>query len=223
MDTPQSSVLALAAALMPTTVLKRLAQVAGPRTDLSELPAVRLCLSSGQVLYGGLVCVGTEQGHEVAVLAGGQAANELVYVPVPNVVAVTVCDPVPFQDVLTEGRLGAPVGGPPVTRLTLRRDFASTDEFPLVVDWGALPDSPAVMPNLGLLLRELKAAVREVVADEIGRQAWAEIRSLRVEHRPGVALSVHRDADEVSVGADLAAGLPREPGSELQRQLNALL
>jgi hypothetical protein len=116
-----------------------------------------------------------------------------------------------------------PAIGDPVTRLGLRRDFPPSPEFPLDVDWDALPDSAEALANLARLLDGLRTAVAEVCADELGRRAWAAIAVLRVEHRTGTAVSVEAGPDALSVRADLTAALPRQLTDELRRQLNSVL
>ncbi|MEO3859619.1 hypothetical protein [Acrocarpospora sp. B8E8] len=219
---PSQPVLPMASvALAPAAVLRMLARAAG-QSGLGEddLPVVRVGLSNGQVVAGRLVLVGTDDGHEVVVLAP-DSGFALTYLSARDVVTVTVDDPRPFQDVLTGGALPPPATDSPVTRLSLRRGYAPTEEFPLQVDWEALPDS--ALHNLSQVLRELRAAAQEVAVDELGRQAWAQIRAVRVEHRLREPLSMRKDADVLLVVADLTAALPRGMGVELRRQFNILL
>jgi hypothetical protein len=207
-----------AVTLAPATLLRLLAGVA----SAGKLPAVSVHLSGGQILDGLLVRVGTDHGNEVVVLAG-EHTGQLGYVLLANVVAVEVAAPELFQDVLTGGRLPQPSTGEPITRLQLRRDFAPSAEFPLQVDWAALTDSGPLLANLGRLLAGLRETVRQVCADETGRRAWAQIRTLRVEHHEGAQPSVRLAPDGLSVQADLTAALPRDLVGELGRQFNDLL
>jgi hypothetical protein len=215
-NAPRDGLSQLAEALAPATVLRRLADGAG------EAPEVGLHLAGGQVLAGRPVRVDTDRGQEVVVLAGGRG-GPLTYALLASVVAVEVREPERVQDVLTGGRLPPPVTGELVTRLALRRDFVPGDEFPLQVDWASLPDSAPGLANADRLLRGLRDVARGVGADELGRQAWAAIRALRVVHRDGAALSVRRAPDGLLVEADLAAALPRDLAGELGRQINAVL
>jgi hypothetical protein len=73
-----------------------------------------------------------DRGSEVAVLADPETSR-LGYALLSSVVAVEVRNPVPFQDVLTGGRLPLPVTGEPVTPLALQRELAPAEEFPLDV------------------------------------------------------------------------------------------
>jgi hypothetical protein len=139
------------------------------------------------------------------------------------VVAVEVRNPAPFQDVLTAGRLPLPQAGEPVTRLQLQREFAPTDDFPVLVDWAALDGSDVVLATLARLLRGLQEAAARVCADELGQRAWEQVRELRVEHHGGSELAVLRIPDGLSVHADLSAALPRTLTGELERQISALL
>lgn len=204
--------------LAPATVLRRLADTG----TTGELPEVSVHLAGGHVLNGLPVRVGDDRGQEVVLLAGARGEH-LGYALLANVVAVEVREPERVQDVLTDGRLPQPVDGEPATRLALRREFAPSDDFPVEVDWAALPDSGPTLSNLERLLRALREIASAVRADEIGRQAWAQIRTLRVAHRDGASASVRRVPDGLSVEADLAAALPRDLTGELDRQINALL
>jgi hypothetical protein len=206
----------------PASVLRLLAATgeAAPGEGVPALPAVTVYLAGGQVLDGELVKVGTDHGHEVAILAIGQ---HLAYVQVPDVRAVTVAAPDSFRDVLTGGALPLPVTGPPVTRLGLRRDFAPSPDFPLHVDWDALPDSPEALANLARLLDGLRTTVEEVRGDEPGRRAWAAVRALHVEHLAGAPLSVRAAPDGLAAQADLTAALPRDLAGELRRQVSSVL
>lgn len=205
-------------ALAPATVLRLVADAA----SADEPPAVSVYLSGGQIIDGRLVRIGTDHGHDVVVLAGAHP-GQLRYALLANVVAVEVRGAEPFRDILTGGRLPPPATGELVTRLMLRREFAPSEEFGVQVDWAALPDSGPQLDNLDRLLRGLRETVREVRADEIGRQAWAPVRTLQVEHRGGSGLSAQRVPDGLSVQADLTAALPRDLIGELRRLFNALL
>jgi hypothetical protein len=77
--------------------------------------------------------------------------------------------------------------------------------------------------NLASLLRGLRDAVAQVRADEMGQRAWAQVRTLRVEHHAGSRLSVLRAADGLAVRADLSAALPRALPGELATKISALL
>jgi hypothetical protein len=206
--------------LSPASVLRLLADVA--TTTAGEPPTVSVYLAGGQVLDGALVRIGTDRGSEVAVLASAQRGR-VSYAPVANVVAVELCNPTLFQDVITGGRLPPANVGEPATPLALRREFAPTDEFPLHADWAALTESGIPLGNVAALLRGLRVAVAQVRTDEIGQRAWDEVRVLRVEHRAGSDVSVERIPDGLSVGADMSRALPRGLASELCRKVSALL
>jgi hypothetical protein len=216
MTASQDGLFRQAVALAPAAVLRSLA------TGPDDPPEVSIYLSGGQVLGGRVVRIGTDHGQEVAVLVDPRT-GQLGYVLLASVVAVEVRAAERYQDVLTEGRLAPPVTGPPVTLLALRREFAPSPEFPLDVDWRALPDSGAAMANLDRLLRALRDCVGDVCADEMGRQAWARIRTLTVAHQPDAPLSIEQVSDGLAVHANLVAALPRDLTVELRRQLNALL
>jgi hypothetical protein len=218
MTSPRDDLSRAAVVMAPATLLRRLADAA----SFGEVAEVRIHLSGGQVLDGLPVGVGTDHGQDVVLLAGAPGEG-LGYVLMANVVAVEVREPERCQDILTEGRLPRPVTGEPVTRLGLRRDFAPEAEFPVHVDWAALPDTSPVLANLERLLRALREIAAEVCADEMGRQAWARMRTLQVAHRDGADLSVQRVPDGLSVQADLTAALPRDLTGVLRRQINASL
>ncbi len=202
----------------PASVLRLLA-AAEPGTGP---PAVALHLASGHTLDGHLVAVGTDTGHEVVVLAMPPHGH-LGYTQMSSVTAVTVRAPERFQDLLTGGAVPLPDTGTPVSRLALRRDFAPSPELPLRVDWEALPDTETALANLARLLTELRAAVEEVRADELGRQAWSRVGELRLLHEPGEPLTVRPVPDGLLVGVDLLAALPRRLAGELRQQLNTAL
>jgi hypothetical protein len=218
MSSLDAGLAATAVAFTPASVLRLLA--ATSEVDPAELPGVRVHLVSGQVLDGRLVRVGTDHGHEVVLVA---VEGELAYVQMADVRAVTVPAPERYRDVLTGGALPPPATGTPVSRLALRRDFAPSPEFPLHVDWEALPDSAEALANLAQLLATLRGAVEEVREDELGRQSWARVQALRVEHQPGSALSVVRVPDGLAVRANLTAALPRDLTGVLRQQLNSVL
>jgi hypothetical protein len=206
--------------LSPASVLRLLADVA--TTAAGELPAVSVHLAGGQALDGALVGLGTDRGSEVAVLADPQRGR-LSYALVASVVAVELCNPALFQDVITGGQLPLAGVGQPPTPLALRREFAPTDEFPLHADWAALTESGLPLGNVAALLRGLRDAVVQVRTDEIGQRAWHDVRVLRVEHLAGSDVSVTRIPDGLSVGADMSRALPRALASELCRKVSALL
>jgi hypothetical protein len=206
-----------AVALAPETMLRTLASAATGDTP----PFLTVRLSGGHVLEGGLVTVGADRGSDVVVLADPETGR-LGYALLSSVVAVELRNPEPFQDLLTGGRLPLPQAGEPVTRLALQREFAPADEFPVDVDWAALAGS-SLLPGLATLLRGLREAIAQVRADEMGQQAWAQVRTLRVEHHAGSPLSVLPITDGLVVRADLSAALPRALTSELVTKISALL
>lgn len=215
---PQDRLTQLASALAPATVLRRLADAG----SAGRAPEVSVHLAGGQVLGGRPVRVESDRGQEVVLLVAARG-DHFTYVLLANVVAVQVHEPERFQEVLTEGRLAQPVTGEAVTRLALRRDFSPSEEFPLEVDWAALPDSATELANLERLLRALQEVAREVCADEMGRRAWARIRTLQVAHHAGARPSMLTVPDGLLVQADLSAALPRDLAGELGRQIDALL
>jgi hypothetical protein len=204
--------------LAPETLLRTLASVAAGDTP----PFLTIYLSGGHVLGGGLVTVDADRGSDVVVLSDPETGR-LWYALLSSVVAVELRNPEPFQDLLTGGRVPLPQAGEPVTRLALQREFAPVGEFPVDVDWAALDGSGLLLSNLASLLRGLRGAVAQVRADDMGQRAWAQVRTLRVEHRAGSPLSVLPIADGLTVQADLSAALPRALPGELVRQVSALL
>jgi hypothetical protein len=91
------------------------------------------------------------------------------------------------------------------------------------VDWSALDGSGPRLENLALLLRGLRDAADALSADDMGRQAWAQVRTLRVEHHARSPLTVLATSDGLAVQADLSAALPRTLPKILAEELNALL
>jgi hypothetical protein len=215
----QDGLLREAVAMAPSAVLRSLADTAA---GSAERPSVRVHLTGGQVLGGVVVRVGDDHGERVAVLSEPRT-GQFSYLLLAGVVAVEVLAPERVQDVLTDGRVAPPVDGEPVSLLALRREFASSPEFPLDVDWRALPDDGAARVNLDRILRGLRDVVGEVRADELGRQAWARIATVTVAHRPDAGLSVEAVPSGLAVRADLLAAQPRDVTGELRRQLNVLL
>lgn len=218
MSWPNDPLVKAAAPLAPETLLRTLAGVAAEDVP----PFLTVYLSGGHVLGGGLITVGGERGNDVVVLADPETGR-LGYAPLSSVIAVELRNPEPFQDVLTGGRVPLPQAGESVTRLELRREFAPTEEFPVDVDWAALDGSSVVLGNLASLLGQLREAVAEVRGDDMGQQAWAQVRLLQVEHRAGSDLAVLPIPDGLAVQADLTAALPRALRGELVRMISALL
>jgi hypothetical protein len=204
--------------LAPDTLLRTLAGLAAA----DEPPFLTVYLSGGHVLSGGLVAVGGDRGTDVAVLRDAETGR-LGYALLSSVLAVELRNPGPFQDLLTAGRVPLPQAGEPVTRLALQREFAPAEDFPLDVDWAALGGSGPLLGNLASLLLGLRDAVAQVRADDIGQRAWAQIRTLRVEHHAGSPLSVLPITEGLAVEADLSAALPRALPAELVRKISALL
>jgi hypothetical protein len=203
--------------MSPETVLRTLADAVGDTP-----PFLTIHLSGGHVVDGGLVTAGADRGSDVVVLADLEAGR-LRYALVSTIVAVELRNPEPFRDLLTGGRVPLPQAGEPVTRLALQREFAPVAEFPLDVDWTSLGAAGLVNGNLASLLCGLRDAVDRVRADDMGRRAWAQVRTLRVEHHAGSPLWVQPVADGLAVSVDLTAALPRALASELVRQISALL
>ena len=204
--------------LAPGTVLRTLASAASDE----DSPDLTIYLSSGHVLGGGLVTVGADHGSDVVVLADPDTGR-LGYALLSSVVAVELSNPERFQDLLTGGRVPLPQTGEPVTRLALQREFPAAEGFPLDVDWAGLDGSGPVIGNLASLLRGLRDAVARVCADEMGQRAWAQVHTLRVEHRAGSRLTVVPVTDGLEVQADLTAALPRALAGELASEISALL
>jgi hypothetical protein len=203
--------------LAPETVLRTLA---GVGSDAPPLLTVRL--TGGHVLDGGLAAVGTDRGSDVLVLSDPETGR-LQYALMSSVVAVEVRDPGPFRDLLTGGRVPVPQAGEPVSRLALQREFPPTGELPVDVDWATLDNSGVMIGNLASLLRGLRDAVAAVCADDMGQRAWAQVRTLRVEHQAGSPLSVASAPGGMAVQADLTAALPRSLEDELARKISTLL
>ncbi|HKS98860.1 MAG TPA: hypothetical protein VJT31_04950 [Rugosimonospora sp.] len=217
---------AKAAALAPDTVLQILASATiGVAVD--QRPVVRLWIAAGHVVEGRLLGVGAERGDEVVVI-GVQAArhqrlDEVVYLRMRDVISAGVLAPEQFRDVLSGGVLPLASAGRPVSRLALRREYASMHDLPLRLDWAAMPDPPAATANLAALLAALHGAVSAVRADDLGRAAWAAVTTVRVEHRVGEPLGIERSPGELLVVVDLTAALPRGLDAEIARRLNTVL
>jgi len=220
MSWPEKDLARSLVALTPANVIGQL----GGLTDApdGEPPLLSVHLASGQVLEGTLLRVGTDHGTDVLVLADSRTLR-LAWVPVGNVAAVELHNPDPFRDVITGGRMPLAPAGIPVTRLALQREFPSSDEFPLDVDWAALGGSDLLLGNAASVLRALREAVGQVRADEMGREAWEQVRTLKVEHRSGARLAVASGQDGLTVRVDLSAALPRALSGELFEQISALL
>lgn len=204
--------------LSPETLLRALAEVAKEGSP----PILTVRLSSGHVLAGGLVTLGADRHGDVLVLRDTRG-DTFAYAPVSAVVAVEVHNPESFQDVLTGGRVPLPYDGEPVTRLALQREFAPVEGFPVEVDWSALDGSGTMLENTAVLLRGLRDAVAVLSGDEMGREAFMQVRTLRVEHHVGSPLTVLKIADGLAVHVDLSAALPRTLAKVLADELNSLL
>jgi hypothetical protein len=207
-------------ALTPASVIQQLGELSGATEG--EPPLLSVHLASGQVLDGALMRVDADRGTDVLVLADSRTGR-LAYAPLVNVAAVELCNPEPFRDVVTGGRLPTPLSGGQVTRLTLQREFPSTREFPLRIDWAVLDGSDLLLGNAARLLRALREAVAQVRSDEMGREAWEQVHALRVEHQAGAGLAVTSAQDGFAVRADLSAALPRALSDELFKKISALL
>jgi hypothetical protein len=214
---PDGDLMRAVVAMTPARIIQSLFDVAAP----ADPAVVSLHLTGGQVLGGLLVSVGTDRGHEVAVLHDPHTGR-LGYALLANVIAVEVANPEPFLDVITEGRLPVP-GEEETSRLALQREFGPGGSFPVQVDWAATPSSGAALANLARLLNALRTAADGVMTDEMGQAAWRRVRVLRVEHLSGSGLVVDQTADALSVQADLAAALPRDLAAELLHKINAVL
>jgi hypothetical protein len=207
-------------ALTPASIIAQLGGLAVAAEG--EPPLLSVHLTNGQVLDGALMRVDADRGTDVLVLADSRTGR-LAYAPLANVAAVELCNPEPFQDVITGGRLPSPLGGAPVTRLTLQREFSATREFPLHIDWAALDGSDLLLGNAARLLRALRESVAQVRSDDMGREAWEQVHALRVEHHAGTGLAVVLASDGLAVRADLSAALPRDLSAELFKKISALL
>ena len=209
--------------LAPDTVLRNLAAASAGAVP-TDRPVVRLGLTSGHVTEGRLISVGTDRTDEVVVLGvpphRHKPPESAAYLRMRDVVSAVVVDPELFRDVLSGGVLPAPVAGPPVSRLALRREYA---DLPLRVDWDSLPDSAAATSALALLLAAVRAAASGIREDDAGRLAWAAIGSVRVVHRPGAGLAVDRVPEGVVISTDFTAALPRRLDLEVAHRLAAAL
>lgn len=217
---PRNDLVRSLIALTPASIILRLGGLTAAAEG--EPPLLGVHLASGQVLEGALVRVDADRGTDVLVLADTRTGC-LAYAQLANVAAVELRNPEPFQDVVTGGRLPAPLGGEPVTRLTLQREFPRTEEFPLHIDWAAVDGSDLLLGNTARLLRALREAAAEVRSDQMGREAWGQVRELRVEHHAGAALAVALATDELVVRVDLSAALPRALSDECFTKISALL
>ena len=207
-------------ALTPASVIQQLGSLTTAAEG--EPPLLSIHLASGQVLDGALMRVDADRGTDVLVLADS-GTGRLAYAPLANVAAVELRNPEPFRDVVTGGRLPSPPAGGPVTRLALQREFPSTREFPLHIDWAAVDGSDLLLGNAARLLRALREAVARVRSDEMGREAWEQVRTLRVEHHAGTGLVIRSTPNGLVVRADLSAALPRALSDEVFRKISALL
>ena len=220
MSWPRNDLARSLVALTPASVIQQLGGLTAAAEG--EPPLLSVHLASGQVLDGTLMRVDADRGTDVLVLADTRTGG-LAYAPLANVAAVELRNPEPFRDLITGGRLPLPLGGGPVTRLALQREFPSTREFPLHIDWAALDGSDLLLGNTARLLRALREAVAEVCSDETGREAWGQVHALRVEHHAGAGLAVLPAPDGLTVRADLSAALPRALPDELFKKISALL
>jgi len=207
-------------ALTPASVIQQLGDLTAAAEG--EPPLLSVHLASSQVLDGALMRVDADRGTDVLVLADTRTGR-LAYAPLANVAAVELRNPEPFRDVVTGGRLPLPLGGGPVTRLALQREFPSARDFPLHIDWAALDGSDLLLGNAARLLRALREAVAQVRSDEMGREAWGQVHALRVEHHAGAGLAVLPTPDGLAVRADLSAALPRALPDEFFKKISALL
>jgi hypothetical protein len=217
---PRSDLARSLVALTPASVIEQLGGLAAAAEG--DPPLLGVDLASGQVLDGALMRVGADRGTDVLVLAGSRTGR-LGYAPLANVAAVELRNPGPFQDVVTGGRLPPPPAGGAVTRLALQREFPSTREFPLHIDWAALDGSGLLPGNAARLLRAVREAVAQVRSGEMGREAWEQVHGLRVEHHAGAGLAVVPAPDGLAVRADLSAALPRALSDDFFRKISALL
>jgi hypothetical protein len=220
MSWPRNDLARSLVALTPASVIQQLGGLTVAAEG--EPPLLSIHLASGQVLDGALMRVDADRGTDVLVLADSRTGS-LAYAALGNVAAVELRNPEPFLDVITGGRLPSPLGGGPVTRLTLQREFPSTREFPLRIDWVALDGSDLLLGNAARLLRALREAVAQVRSDEMGRDAWEQVHVLRVEHLAGAGLTVILAPDGLAVRGDLSAALSRALSDELFRKISALL
>lgn len=204
--------------LAPETLLRNLAGVAVADAP----PHLTIHLVGGHVLSGGLVAVGSDHGNETVVLMNPESSR-FGYALVSSIVAVELHNPEPFRDLLSAGRVPVPQTGEPPTLLALRREFASSKGFPVDVDWSALDQSGVMIGTLADLLRGLRDAVASIRTDDMGRRAWAQVSTLRVEHRSGSSLSVQTITDGLAVHTDWSAALPRTLPDALASKISALL
>ncbi len=191
-----------------------------------RVPLVTLYLNSGAIFTGFILDIEPEpRGGKWLLLhtpgeGSRQPAPDVVYLHGEHLVALTV------HDVAEMGK--PPADSPVPTRLELRRKMEQVQnelgsligaEIKLEVDWDKVPEDGDALWALDYLLRTAGTVLKEIAADEMGRQALAA--KLRMVH-----LGVGEKAEALLDGGTLSltsgvAVASRLSAGELRRVLEA--
>ncbi|MEW6733981.1 MAG: hypothetical protein AB1489_21825 [Acidobacteriota bacterium] len=198
---------------------------------------ITLHLRSGRDLRGWLIDLSEERGQLAALLQlpGNDLHNpqtDLLYLELSTIEAVTIHNAWEVANLISFGRIGAPPGVSPPTRLEVKRSLvelshslAQTIDISLSyqVDWNKIPQSGEPLRALAETVREATEVLKGIGQDPLGKEALAK-RVKQVEFENGSTPGVSLKGDLLTITIVLEQGRTgRLAHTELRDRIEAVL
>ena len=224
----------------PSKILEKLSKSRrnSPEGGTGGAPLTTIHLRSGRDISGWVLKLEEELGHAGATLlfqALGQSQNtsdDIVYLDVANIEAVTIHRTTDFLHVISPGKFDPPTSGSEPTRLGLKREVPKiTKSFTdavgggvqVEVDWDSVPQEDEAVNSLNNLIHESIGAITETLPDDFSKGEFTKkVRSVKFQN--GLEPVVTLTGDVLVITADLGKGKPgRLDDNTLKTKLNELL
>jgi hypothetical protein len=155
--------------------------VEAQRSSQKSPPLATLYLKSGVTLRGYVIAMSADTGPQSVVFIP-ETENDLSYIHLAEVAAVTVHNAVQLIEQLSDGRIGKPLGAAPSMTELNRLAKGAVDEVNSIADSKmalTLQEPPAqsapeVYHGLYQTLRDLYIILRKMVSEELSRQHLKE-------------------------------------------------
>ncbi|MDQ7826934.1 MAG: hypothetical protein RDV48_29315 [Candidatus Eremiobacteraeota bacterium] len=235
MDT-QGSILNRLPPRKPHEILEELA--ARTQASDNDLFLLTLHLNSGRDVKGYLTGVEekTSGGSRAVTLRpadhSGFATNDVFYVMMSSIEALTVHGAQKAVSPLSGGSLEVPPGGTPPTRLDLKRRAEEHSRLlaeklghalAVSVEWDAFPSSDGAMWALKEQLDALEKAMIRTASDDLGRsELSAKVREVRLSAAGMKSCRIAGGVLSVALAAE-SGGKGRFSADELEKEIERLL
>jgi hypothetical protein len=198
-----------------------------PRELLEDLAAsardshpinITLHLTSGRDMRGTLIGMESGDSGDSRGLAlslsddSGRESDDVSYVALESVEAVTVHGALNSLSILSRGSLETPPEGPPPTRLELKRKTEECSRllserlglaFPLSVDWDSFPSSDVALWSIKQQIDAIMEAINDIASDEMGISALCEkARALLLSGGDAKSCKTEQGVITIQIAAD---------------------